>query len=182
MPAENDRNNRSKQLHFHNVQIDSLGPYAQHEVHGLLGQRAISPVPLLVPTELPPVGGVETAASELSKAAATSALSVTASLGGATDGISAGTTIRAAVQADGEQHAHWVQGEGAIVGTYVDYKARAPAPWLCMRLFHQQAEANSPSLTRTGTVDLVAWPQRFRPLALPGMPSRPKVRRHRRLP
>ena len=79
MPAENDRNNRSKQLHFHNVQIDSLGPYAQHEVHGLLGQRAVATAEL-------PLGS-------------------------------------ASVSARGEASAAFgPQGEGAIEGSYLDYR------------------------------------------------------------
>ena len=31
--AGNSNDNRSKQLHFHNVQLDSLQPYEQHEVY-----------------------------------------------------------------------------------------------------------------------------------------------------
>ena len=40
--AGNDNNNRSKQLHFHNVQLDSLHPYAQNEVHSCCLSHALT--------------------------------------------------------------------------------------------------------------------------------------------
>jgi len=119
----NDNNNRSKQLHFHNVQLDSLHPYAQNEVHGLLGQRAISPAPMQAPIEFDPLGGDGIAPSELSMLASQSALSAAPTMGGG-GGVGAGTTIHAVVQPDGEQRSHWTQGEGAIVGSYRDYQVK----------------------------------------------------------
>ena len=37
--------NASRQLHFHHVNVRAL-PHRQGQVHGLLGQRAISPKPI----------------------------------------------------------------------------------------------------------------------------------------
>ena len=41
--------NASQQMHFYNVRVESL-PYAQPEVHGLLGQRAVGPYPPMATT------------------------------------------------------------------------------------------------------------------------------------
>jgi len=95
-------------------------------VHGLLGQRAISPAPMQAPIELDPLGGDGIAPSELSMLASQSALSAAPTMGGG-GGVGAGTTIHAVVQPDGEQRSHWTQGEGAIVGSYRDYQA-TPTP------------------------------------------------------
>ena len=119
--GENDRlalsayftaGNRSKQLHFHNLHIDSLTPYTQSEVSGLLGQRAISPAPMTQPPVEQP-GGAE--GEQL--APPTTTLSAALGLGGG--GVGTSTTIRAAVGADGH-----LQGEGAIAGSYRDYQVK----------------------------------------------------------
>ena len=105
--------NRSKQLHFHNLDIDSLAPYAQSEVSGLLGQRAISPAPMTQPPVEQP-GGAE--GEQLAPPTSTT-LSAALGLGGG--GVGTSTTIRAAVGADGH-----LQGEGAIAGSYRDYQVK----------------------------------------------------------
>lgn len=106
--------NHSKQLSFHNVNVDSLAPYAQHEVHGLLGQRAISPAPMKQPPVEQPGGG-----KEQSELAAQASTTISAALGLGGGGVGTSSTIRATVQADGQQ-----QGEGAIVGSYRDYQVK----------------------------------------------------------
>ena len=97
--------NASQQMHFHNVRVESL-PFAQSEVHGLLGQRAVGPVPpIATPNELAALDGSLSSTEQLSADAT-------------------GTTIRATVPADGT--APQLQGEGAIEGSYRSYQARRP--------------------------------------------------------
>lgn len=106
--------NRSKQLHFHNVNIDSLAPYAQHEVHGLLGQRAISPSPMKQPA-VEQMGGDQ----EPTELAAQATTTIAAALGLGGGGVGTSTTVRATVHADGR-----LQGEGAIEGSYRNYQVK----------------------------------------------------------
>ena len=113
--------NRSKQFHFHNVRLSSFGPLKQHEVHGLLGQRAISPVPMRAPVEQQSGD----AAWQESPLAAPYATTLAASLelggggggGGGGSGGSVYMTLRTAVSAEGQ-----LQGEGAIEGSFRDYQ------------------------------------------------------------
>ena len=93
--------NASQQMHFHNVRVEAL-PFAQSEVHGLLGQRAVGPVPpIATPNELAALDGSLTSTEQLSADAT-------------------GTTIRATVAADGK--VPQLQGEGAIEGSYRSYQ------------------------------------------------------------
>ena len=71
----------SQQMHFHNVRVEAM-PFPQSEVHGLLGQRMVGPVP--------PIATTNKLAARNSSLVSTEQLS--------TDG---GTTIRATVAADG---------------------------------------------------------------------------------
>ena len=97
--------NASQQMHFFNVRTDSM-PFAQRDVHGLLGQRAIGPVrPIMTTNELRAVLDGSVTSTELLSAGA-------------------GTTIRASVTADGA--VPQLQGEGAIEGTYRSYQVREP--------------------------------------------------------
>ena len=41
--------NASQKMHFFNVQVETL-PFAQPDVHGLLGQRAVGPYPPMATT------------------------------------------------------------------------------------------------------------------------------------
>ena len=91
----------------------SLLSIQSHQVHGLLGQRAISPAPMKQPPVEQP-GGAEGQGEQL---APTTTLSAALGLGGG--GVGTSTTIRAAVGADGH-----LQGEGAIAGSYRDYQVR----------------------------------------------------------
>ena len=103
--------NASQQMHFFNVQIDKL-PFAQPDVHGLLGQRAVGPLPPMATT------------NELLAALDGALMSTEQPSPGA------GTTIRATVAADGAAAAAppMLQGEGAIEGSYLSYKVRSPSP------------------------------------------------------
>ena len=98
--------NASQKMHFYNVRIEAL-PFAQGDVHGLLGQRAVGPVPPI------------TASSELLAALDGSLMSTEQPSTGA------GTTIRATVSADGSGPP-MLQGEGAIEGSYRSYQVRKP--------------------------------------------------------
>ena len=94
------------------VQIDKL-PFAQPDVHGLLGQRAVGPFPPMATT------------NELLAALDGALMSTEQPSPGA------GTTIRATVAADGAAAAAappMLQGEGAIEGSYLSYKVRSPSP------------------------------------------------------
>merc|ERR1719272_2574422 len=95
----------SQQMHFFNVQIDKL-PFAQPDVHGLLGQRAVGPFPPMATT------------NELLAALDGALMSTEQPSPGA------GTTIRATVAADGAAAAPMLQGEGAIEGSYLSYKVK----------------------------------------------------------
>ena len=97
--------NKTRQLHFYNAHVDSL-PYAQRDVHGLLGQRSISPAPMraTVATRPSPLGPLALSTAQLQEASA--------------GGSSAGT-MQIAIGADGSH-----QGEGAIEGSYRDYQVR----------------------------------------------------------
>lgn len=95
----------------------SLLSIQSHQVHGLLGQRAISPAPMKQPPVEQPGGG-----KEQSELAAQASTTISAALGLGGGGVGTSSTIRATVQADGQQ-----QGEGAIVGSYRDYQAGSPA-------------------------------------------------------
>jgi len=99
--------NASQQMHFFNVQIDKL-PFAQPDVHGLLGQRAVGPLPPMATT------------NELLAALDGALMSTEQPSPGA------GTTIRATVAADGAAAAAppMLQGEGAIEGSYLSYKVK----------------------------------------------------------
>ena len=86
---------------------------SQNQVHGLLGQRAISPAPMKQPPIEQQGGG-----KEQSEFAAQATTNIAAALGLGGGGIGTSTAIRTTVQADGH-----LQGEGAIEGSYLDYKA-----------------------------------------------------------
>ena len=93
-------------MHFFNVQLDAL-PFAQASVHGLLGQRAVGiPPPMALANELlPALDGALMSTEQPSPGA--------------------GTTIRAAVAADGAPPSPpRLQGEGAIEGSYRSYKVK----------------------------------------------------------
>ena len=93
-------------MHFFNVQLDAL-PFAQASVHGLLGQRAVGiPPPMALANELlPALDGALMSTEQPSPGA--------------------GTTIRAAVAADGAPLSPpRLQGEGAIEGSYRSYKVK----------------------------------------------------------
>ena len=97
--------NKSQQMNFHNVRVEAL-PFAQSDVHGMLGQRAVGPVPpIMTPIQLASLDGSITSTEQLSP--------------------NAGTTIRATVAADGT--VPLLQGEGAIEGSYRSYQARQPS-------------------------------------------------------
>jgi len=94
--------NASQQMHFFNVRVENL-PFAQPKVHGLLGQRAVGPVPpITTPSQLAALDGSFTSTEQLSP--------------------NAGTTIRATVAADGTEPR--LQGEGAIEGSYRSYQVK----------------------------------------------------------
>ena len=99
--------NASQQIHFHNLRVEAL-PFNQSDVHGMLGQRAVGPVP--------PIATNNTLAEQDGSPTSTEQLSA--------DG--AGTTIRATVAADGT--VPHLQGEGAIEGVYTSYEVRRPFP------------------------------------------------------
>ena len=101
--------NASQQMHFHNLRVEAL-PFNQSDVHGMLGQRAVGPVP--------PIATSNTLAAHDGSLTSTEQLSA--------DGT--GTTIRATVAADGT--VPHLQGEGAIEGVYTSYEVRRPFP-LC---------------------------------------------------
>ena len=73
----------------------------------MLGQRAISPAPMMQPSV------------EQSEPAAPTTTTLVAALGLGGGGVGTSTTIRAAVGADGH-----LQGEGAIAGSYRDYQVK----------------------------------------------------------
>ena len=130
----------SQQMHFHNVRVEAL-PFAQSEVHGLLGQRAVGPVPpIATPNELAALDGSLTSTEQLSADAT-------------------GTTIRATVAADGK--VPQLQGEGAIEGSYRSYQVGHPC---CLR--PNECVLNYPLCFAPGQVHLVAWPGSVRPLTL----------------
>ena len=99
------------------VRIDALGTRSARcrttpQVHGLLGQRAISPTPMGGGALRGPQGGI------------LATLAASAASGDARPGDEGvGTTLRASVRADGTpaHHPHH-QGEGAIEGVYTDYQ------------------------------------------------------------
>ena len=96
--------NKTRQLHFYNALVEAV-PYAQRDVHGLLGQRSVSPAPMRASALGPsPLGPLALSTAQLREASA--------------GGSSAGT-LQIAIGADG-QH----QGEGAIEGSYRDYQVR----------------------------------------------------------
>ena len=96
---------------------------SQNQVHGLLGQRAISPAPM----KQPPIEQLGGGAKEQSEFATQATTTIAAALGLGGGGVGTSTTIRATVQADGP-----LQGEGAIEGTYRDYQAgSSPAYCRC---------------------------------------------------
>ena len=95
--------NTSQQMHFHNVRVEAM-PFPQSEVHGLLGQRVVGPVPPITTDKLAAQNGTLASTEHLSA-----------------DGSS---TIRATVAADGT--APQLQGEGAIEGPYTSYNVRRP--------------------------------------------------------
>ena len=98
--------NRTRQLRFYNALVQAL-PYAQGDVHGLLGQRSVSPAPMRATAVGPnPLGALALSTVQLQGAT------------GAGGGGSAGT-LQIAVGADGHH-----QGEGAIEGSYLDYQVR----------------------------------------------------------
>ena len=97
--------NTSQQMHFHNVRVEAM-PFPQSEVHGLLGQRAVGPVP--------PIATTNKLAARNGSLVSTEQLSADGS-----------TTIRATVAADGT--APPLQGEGAIEGPYTSYNVRRPS-------------------------------------------------------
>ena len=90
----------------------------QNQVHGLLGQRAISPAPM----KQPPIEQLGGGTKEQSEFAAQATTTIAAALGLGGGGVGTSTTIRATVQADGH-----LQGEGAIEGSYRDYQVGSPA-------------------------------------------------------
>ena len=98
--------NTSQQMHFHNVLVEAL-PFPQSDVHGLLGQRSVGPVPPILTAN-------KLAAHDDGSFISTEQLSVAAT----------GTTIRATVAADGT--VPLLQGEGAIEGVYTSYQVRQP--------------------------------------------------------
>ena len=73
----------------------------------MLGQRAISPAPMMQPSV------------EQSEPAAPPTTTLSAALGLGGGGVGTSTAIRAAVGADGH-----LQGEGAIAGSYRDYQVK----------------------------------------------------------
>ena len=115
--------NASQQMHFHNVRIDELLHADQSDVHGLLGQRSIRPAPMAPQEGQRPMCSASSAADarseERSELAELAASTIMATMGadGSVGGV--GTTLRAAVAADGRH-----QGEGAIEGTYRDYRVQ----------------------------------------------------------
>ena len=87
-----------------------------HQVHGLLGQRAISPAPMVqLPVQQP---GGNDEQSKLDALTSTTFATVL-DLGGGGVGTST-NMFHAAVQVDGH-----LQGEGAIEGSYRDYQVGA---------------------------------------------------------
>ena len=98
--------NRTRQLRFYNALVEAL-PYAQRDVHGLLGQRSVSPSPMRATAAAEPsrLGAFALPTSQLQEASAAG---------------SAGT-MQIAIGADGHH-----QGEGAIEGSYRDYQV----PWV----------------------------------------------------
>ena len=99
--------NTSRQLFFYNALIEAL-PYAQGDVHGLLGQRSVSPSPMRAAASVAPnpLGALALSTAQLQAA------------NGAAGGGSAGT-LQVAIDADGHH-----QGEGEIEGLYRDYRVR----------------------------------------------------------
>ena len=122
--------NASQQMHFHNVLIEAM-PFPQSEVHGLLGQRAVGPVPPITTHKLAARNGTLTSTEHLSA-----------------DG---STTIRATVAADGT--APRLQGEGAIEGAYHSYNVRWPPS-----LWSPLPRAPTLPFCVPGQVHFVAWP------------------------
>ena len=96
--------NKTRQLHFYNALVEAL-PFVQRDVHGLLGQRSVSPAPMRASALGPsPLGPLALSTAQLQEASA--------------GGSSAGT-MQIAIGADGHH-----QGEGAIEGSYRDYQVR----------------------------------------------------------
>ena len=120
--------NASQQMHFHNVRVEAL-PFAQPDVHGFLGQRAVGPVPPIVtPSQLAALDGYVTSTEQISS--------------------NAGTTIRATVAADGT--VPQLQGEGAIEGSYRSYQARELPSCTCTRFHRSVYTCRSGSFRHTG--------------------------------
>ena len=98
--------NKTRQLHFYNALVEAL-PFAQRDVHGLLGQRSVSPSPMRTTAAVgpSPLGVLALSTAQLRREM---------SAGGSSAG-----TMQVVIGADG-QH----QGEGAIEGSYRDYQVR----------------------------------------------------------
>ena len=110
------RGTASRSLNFFQVNIDALPTRKQDEVHGLLGQRAIAPKPLVKPAQQQQAAGEPPATTN-------TMTSRSESLAGSAPGGGMGT-ILAVVGADGGlEGAH--QGEGAIDGSFKEYQV----PW-----------------------------------------------------
>ena len=95
------------------MNIDALPTRKQDEVHGLLGQRAIAPKPLVKPAQQQQAAGEPPATTNTMP-------SRSESLAGSAPGGGMGTVL-AVVGADGGAH----QGEGAIEGSFKEYQV----PW-----------------------------------------------------
>ena len=102
--------NRTRQLHFYNALVEAL-PYVQGDVHGLLGQRSVSPTPMRGPAAWGP--------NPLGALALSTAQLQTNNDGAAAGGGGSAGTLQVAIDADGHH-----QGEGAIEGSYRDYQVR----------------------------------------------------------
>ena len=116
--------NSSQQMHFHNVRINELLYAAQSDVHGLLGQRSIRPAPMTYEEGHRPAGSGSNVASapseersELAALAELAASTIMAATGADGSVVGVGTTLQAVAAANGRH-----QGEGAIEGTYADYR------------------------------------------------------------
>ena len=104
--------NKTRQLHFYNALVEAL-PYAQRDVHGLLGQRSVSPSPMRAVAAVGPnpLGALALSTAQLQ--------ATTGAAGGAGGGGGSAGTLQVAIDADGHH-----QGEGAIEGSYRDYRVR----------------------------------------------------------
>ena len=110
------RGTASRSLNFFQVNIDALPTRKQAEVHGLLGQRAIAPKPIVKPTQQQQAAGEPPATTNTMP-------SRSESLAGSAPGGGMGT-ILAVVGADGGLDGA-LQGEGAIEGSFKEYQV----PW-----------------------------------------------------